>query len=386
MSNPSLDSQLNGLTLHRYPQSKDQSLRAWSAADEYLLDHLAEEIIPKNSRILIINDQFGALSCSLSRYPCSTWTDSFLSKTAIEKNLNLNDIESADIDFINQCNLSIPNNRLFDLIVIRVPKHNSLLEFQLAEIKPFLSRNCKVISAGMSKDIHKSNLKLFERIIGPTKTSLARKKARLIFSEVLERNDNINEIRPMETSFQLSKQRLNIIGMPGVFSRKELDIGSRVLLDHLPETRGKCRLVDLGCGTGVLGTLAAKQNQQLEVTFTDESYLAVESARRTFHFNRTEELAEAHFIVTDVLDGLNNHSYDYVLCNPPFHQQNVQTLSIANKMFKESAKKLTDDGELYVVANRHLKYRPMLSSFFKQVEIISNDSKFIVWRACIPKR
>jgi len=55
-------------------------------------------------------------------------------------------------------------------------------------------------------------------------------------------------------------------------------------------------------------------------------------------------------------------------------------------MFKQSAQKLKDRGELRVVANRHLKYRPMLSQYFKNVKMISDDSKFVVWLAYLPKK
>ncbi|WP_444997899.1 methyltransferase [Aliikangiella sp. IMCC44359] len=54
-------------------------------------------------------------------------------------------------------------------------------------------------------------------------------------------------------------------------------------------------------------------------------------------------------------------------------------------MFKQSAQCLTPNGELRVVANRHLKYQHMLKRYFDKVKSISNDSKFIVWLASAPK-
>ena len=68
-------------------------------------------------------------------------------------------------------------------VLIRIPKTLALLEFQLLRLREVLEPGTKIIATGMVRDIHTSTLKLFERYIGPTRTSLARKKARLVFSE-----------------------------------------------------------------------------------------------------------------------------------------------------------------------------------------------------------
>lgn len=57
--------QLTGcaFSLHRYPIQKNETLQAWDAADEYLIEQLEQKELPTSSRILILNDGFGALSC-----------------------------------------------------------------------------------------------------------------------------------------------------------------------------------------------------------------------------------------------------------------------------------------------------------------------------------
>jgi len=382
---------ISQLNLQRYPETTDSSLRAWNAADEYLFECLREHNFHGGDKILIINDQFGALTCGLINYDPYYWTDSLQSNIAIETNLKSKinrkyASSNSKAIHIDQCDNLIPAELKFDLVIIRVPKHNSLLDFQLKSTVSHIRPNTKIISAGMTKEIHKPNLKLFESIIGTTETSLAMKKARLIFPNLDQTpNYNSNEeiIASCSSQYKIEEHGLVSVGLPGVFSRNSLDIGSRVLLKHMPETKPQQKLIDLGCGTGVLGTYAAKKNPELEVTFTDESWLAVESAKKTFKENINKS---ADFYVTDVLDGLKNNHYDHILCNPPFHQQNVQTLSIANKMFKDSSRKLNSLGELRVVANRHLKYRHHLKQYFEHVESISKDPKFIVWLAKVPKK
>ncbi len=168
----------------------------------------------------------------------------------------------------------------------------------------------------MSKQIHTSTLQLFERIIGPTTTSLAQKKARLIFAAVgadLEIPASDYPVcYPLEgTGFQL-------INHANVFSRDQLDIGTRLLLAHIPASDGYRDIVDLGCGNGVVGLMAAQQNPAATLHFVDESAMAVASAQATLAGSGLAN--PAHFSQGDALSGFPPASADLILCNPPFHQ------------------------------------------------------------------
>ncbi|MGB0495000.1 MAG: methyltransferase [Kangiellaceae bacterium] len=373
---------ISHLSLDRFPKTSDKTLKAWNAADEYLINHIQENFsFDKSTKALIINDQFGALNCSLSNLRSTCWSDSFLSRKAILQNLKNNNLPF-NLTFFDPLANSLESNSTFDLVVLRIPKHNSLLEFQLNSIFRFINDKTIILAAGMTKEIHNSTIAIFEKVIGTTTTSLAKRKARLLFTKFEKSDIEINDTERDLKTYEVKQKKVISYALPGVFSRDSLDIGSRVFLKHLPNTLNNQKLIDLGCGSGILGTVAAKANPSLQITFCDESFLAIESAKITFEKNIGKH---ACFKLTDVLEGLDDKSYDHIICNPPFHQQNVQTLSIANKMFKQSAKKLMPEGELRVVANRHLKYRPMLNSYFKNVDVISKDAKFVVWLATHPR-
>src|SRR5437763_17061765 len=98
-----------------------------------------------------------------------------------------------------------------------------------------------------------------------------------------------------------------VISHAGIFAAEHLDTGTRLLLDHLPRRSGPQRIVDLGCGNGVLGVRAAMENPQAEVTFVDESYRAVVSAQATFRANLGQERA-AQFVVGNGLLHLENNA------------------------------------------------------------------------------
>ena len=88
---PVLDTPFAQLHLIRQPEQQNEPLQAFDAADEYLLNHLAEQNLPKGSRVLVLNDSFGALAISLvgSMHVTSS-SDSFLAIQALEKNLTRN--------------------------------------------------------------------------------------------------------------------------------------------------------------------------------------------------------------------------------------------------------------------------------------------------------
>ncbi len=300
--------------LQRYPLRKKETLRAWDAADEYVLNHLAENKLPQpDSTLLIVNDGFGGLSLPLNNFQPVVMTDSYLSMQAISSNLESNSIDEDAVVVINS--LQAPDSVLnikADIVLIKLPKSLAMLEDQLFRIRPSLDSSTKIIAAGMTKNIHMSTMDLFEKIIGPTKTSLARKKARLIFCDFDKGLKPAENPYPQsyESGYSLGDKELEIINHAAVFSREKLDIGTRLFLENLPVDEKYKTIVDLGCGNGVLGLMAAIKNPAADLIFTDESYMAVESSISNFLsvFNETRE---AEFLQTDCLQGLHDHDHDH---------------------------------------------------------------------------
>jgi len=365
--------------LQRFPLRTKETLRAWDAADEYLLKHLNENaLLTENSSILIINDDFGGLSIPLSQYKPVVMTDSYLSVLAIAENENHNNIESQTITIIDS--LHLPDNELENkpnVVLIKIPKNLSLLEDQLHRLRPLLVSDTKIIAASMSKNIHKSTLALFEKIIGPTKTSLAKKKARLIFSEYdkdLNVGDNPYPYKyPLD--YKLDDVNIEVSNHASVFSTSKLDIGTRFFLENLPAGEQYKTIVDLGCGNGVLGIFSAIKNPQAKIIFTDESYMAVDSAITNFLDIFSEE-REVEFLQTDCLQGIEENSVSLVLCNPPFHQNNAINDYVAWQMFVEAKAVLEVKGELWVIGNRHLAYHAKLKKLFGHCETVASNNKF----------
>jgi 23S rRNA (guanine1835-N2)-methyltransferase len=361
--------------LERNPPN--EYLRAWNAADEYLLQQVNElRVLSRATSILIVNDAFGALSIALADYHPLMMSDSFLARQAMVENLRINGFEEGQIGFDDGL---IEKTQPFDLVVIKIPKSLAMLEHQLYSIRKSLRVETLIIAAGMSRSIHKSTLQLFENIIGPTTTSRARKKSRLIF---VTRDESINEGRsPFPDQFIIEANReYTITSHAGVFSRDRLDNGSRLLIENIPASEHSLQIVDLGCGNGLLGLIAASLNPQATILFTDESYMAVASAQENFIAAFARDRV-ADFKVTNCLQGVADESKDLVLNNPPFHQQNSTGDSIAWQMFIEARRVLKPQGELLVVGNRHLGYHAKLKKLFGNCKLVANNRKFVILKA-----
>ncbi len=370
-----LKSAYGNFQLQRYPQDKKQTLRAWDAADEYLLQYLHELEYPLNerSRILIINDGFGALSIALHPFKPDIQLDSCLAEQGLIKNAQLNNI---DIDQCHRLNSTQSLTGIYDYVLIKVPKSHAWLEDILYKLQPHISPQTAIIAAAMAKNIHSSTLKLFEKIIGQTHTSRATKKARLIFSSFTQNTVKPSPY-PKQFELEINNKTFAISNNANVFSREKLDIGTRFLLENMPPPKPYKNIIDLGCGNGILGLVAAQQNPQATLIFTDESYMAVDSAKTNFE-NAFGSTRAAQFLVTDCLENIEKQSADLVLCNPPFHQNHVVGDHIAWQMFRQAFAVLKPEGELWIVGNHHLAYHSKMKKIFGGYKVVSSNKKFSV--------
>ncbi|MGW7078133.1 methyltransferase [Streptomyces sp. NPDC054866] len=390
--------------LTRFPEDPRDPLRAWSAADAYLLRHLAGEAGPAgetgeaakpvdlSGTVVVVGDRWGALTTALAEHRPTLITDSFLAREATRANVARAGF-APDAVRLSTTDDAPPSR--IDVLLVRVPKSLALLEDQLHRLAPALHAGTVVVGTGMVTEIHTSTLDLFERIIGPTRTSLARQKARLIFSTPDPERDAGPS--PWPRSYVLDADSgagsgLTAVNHAGVFCAERLDIGTRFFLRHLPTGRGASggaeggapggapHIVDLGCGNGVLGTAAAVADPEATVTFIDESYPAVASAEATFRANAAPS-TRAEFIAGDALSAVPAGSVDLVLNNPPFHSHQATTGATAWRMFAGARAALRPGGELWVVGNRHLGYHVKLRRLFGNSQVVASDPKFVVLRA-----
>jgi len=125
--------------------------------------------------------------------------------------------------------------------------------------------------------------------------------------------------------------------------------------------------------------MAAQRCPNAKIDFYDESFMALASAKTNFH--RAFPDRSARFIIDDCMASTAAEHYQVILCNPPFHQQNVVGDFVAQLMFRDAKKALHQGGELWVIGNRHLGYFNNLKRLFGNCFAIAANNKFVVLKA-----
>ncbi|MDE1230399.1 methyltransferase [Vibrio aestuarianus] len=363
------------LSLHRFPKRTNETLQAWDAGDEYVINYVEEQGLDAGKRILILNDSFGALSCWFSQnHHVTMMSDSFISHRGTLKNLHNNG--GNEIELLTTMD-DIPQH--IDLVLFQLPKSNRHLIWQLVQLRNQLPTSCPVIAVNKAKEIHTSTLKLFEKYLGETTTSLAWKKHRLVF--FVPNCTPIQEVNSF-VEWDVDGESIHLKNLPNVYSGESLDLGARFLLQHLPQDPNLRHVIDLGCGNGVLSVKMGQLNPQARITCVDESFMAVESARQNLMDNLGED-RNIQCITNNCLDGFKQDSAFLVLCNPPFHQQQTITDHIAWQMFCDAKHVLNKGGQLLVIGNRHLGYDVKLARLFgqDQVKTVATNNKFVILQA-----
>jgi len=160
---------------------------------------------------------------------------------------------------------------------------------------------------------------------------------------------------------------------PGVFSWRELDTASRLLLESL-QLDHPARLADVGCGYGIIGLYLARRHPSCEVTMVDVDTLACDCARQTLALNRVST-AQVH--LGDGLQGLGQN-YDAIVSNPPFHTGHNVNLQMTHQLIVEAHAACALGGHLALVANRFLPYDRAMRQRFGNVTTLAETSRFRV--------
>lgn len=184
-----------------------------------------------------------------------------------------------------------------------------------------------------------------------------------------------SESRPAECAFTYRGIGMTFVTDAGVFSRGEVDNGTRALLEALPEEMDG-EILDLGCGWGVIGISVALKWPEARVTMADVNLRALELARKNAEKNR----AGVTCAESDGMEAFMGKAFDAVITNPPIRAGK----QVIYKMFADAAECLKPGGALYLVIRKQqgaescLKY---LQTLYPRVEKLDRSGGFWVLKA-----
>lgn len=369
--------------------------REITPAERLLAEHAR---LPGAGRILLLNARHGALAVALWRdHPgCELWLmdSSALALHLARQTLELNEV--CDARIWGEIDLPPVTHHTFDAVVIQAPKSRKLLRRWLALAGMALCEGGLLFIGGENDGGVRAAIADAEALFGEAAV-LGYKKgsrvARLVKSPgSAPAPDWLDEegIAPgswMEYEMEVpagpgkDPHRLRLSTLPGVFALGKLDEGTRLLLETAPIPSGG-RVLDLGCGCGVIG-LAAALGGAAWVDLVDVDLYALAAARRNL------ERCQVANAAVSAGDGLlplqpalaNSSRYDLILSNPPFHSGQGVDYGMTHAFIDLSRQALAPGGELWLVANRFIPYRRQLEAAFRRVDCPAGDGRFQVLRA-----
>jgi 16S rRNA (guanine1207-N2)-methyltransferase len=366
--------------LKRWPDLEAPELVAVDSADRLLLTELEREVRADptllEGDLVVIGDNYGALTlgaiAGLGFKTVRVHQDALSGELALANNAK----QTGVIDFTN-FDLDADLVEGARIVVMRLPRALDQLEQWCALIAANADEDVHVLAGGRIKHMSLGMNDAMRQYFGSVVASLAVQKSRVL------RAKKPNEVAAAAALTQWPKRKrydnidMTVCAQGGVFSSINLDIGTRELLAVIDQTPADAeRIIDFGCGTGILATGIAKLRPSAQVIASDQSAAAVESARETIAANELQ--SQITVVRDDALSTQPDASADLILFNPPFHSGAAVHADTSVRLFEDAGRVLRPGGELWVVANRHLDYRAVLDRAVGQTRLVSSSPKFTV--------
>lgn len=261
-----------------------------------------------------------------------------------------------------------------DLVLLYWPKAKAEAEYLLAMLMAKLGEDTEIVVVGENRSGVKSIEKMFKPYGPITKFDSAR-RCSFYWGKCLNQPQPF-DMQQWFKNYQVNyhNHQLTIKSLPGVFSHGQFDIGSQLLLDTLPVLSGK--VLDFGCGAGVIGSVMAILNPSIELEMCDISALAVESSKETLAANGLK----GNVFASDVYSDTSN-DYKFIISNPPFHAGLDTSYSATETLLAQAPNYQNTHGELLIVANSFLKYQPIIEKAFGNCETLNKTNKFAIYHA-----
>ena len=363
--------------LSREPDLDAPELAAFDAADELLLATGAERIRALGpGELVVIGDRHGALALGaagvLGARGVRVHQDPILGEQALARNaarLGLADEVSAH---------PLGEELLADarLVLVQLPRGLDALAEIAWTIARFADPAVAVLAGGRVKHMTRSMNDVLGQYFSEVSAGLGARKSRVLTA----RHPRPAGECPFPRWGTDPDLAFRLAAFGATFGGPTLDHGSRLLLAGLADAApGARRIVDLGSGTGVLAVSAALARPDAEVIATDQSEAAVRATRLTAEEAGVADRVRVHR--ADALAAVPDGWADLILLNPPFHSGALVHAGVGQRLIRACARALAPGGELRLVHNSHLGYRPLVERVIGPTRQIARDRTFTVLAA-----
>lgn len=332
-----------------------------------ILERSAELFAGK--RVLLVNPSADSLTVHIPAQ-WHAWTWDYAVWLALNAQL-----DAEHLSFSHLC----PNVSDLDAAVLVMPKALERAEYALAQIIPLLPAGCPLFLVGEKKGGITRAEKLVQPYADHAQKLDSARHCQLWRAQVTGQSAPF-VLAEWQKHFTLefNDQSVELVSLPGVFSHGRLDEGSQLLLEESkPLPNGK--VLDFGCGAGVLATVLSRRNPHSQFELVDVDALALYCAAQTLQRNAVE----AEVYPSDGLSDVHGR-LAAVVSNPPFHTGIKHDTSIAERFFEQVTRNLLPRGELRIVANGFLKYPALIETHIGPCQVLRQNNRFKVYSAIAP--
>lgn len=182
---------------------------------------------------------------------------------------------------------------------------------------------------------------------------------------------------PQTWTFQLRGRLFTFTTDSGVFSKKEVDFGSRLLIESFKQPEIEGDFLDVGCGYGPIGLSIAKDFPERKVEMIDINERAIELANKNKAINQVDNVV---IYQSDLFEHVGNKMFAAILTNPPIRAGK----SVVYAIFEQSFAHLLPDGELWIVIQKKQgapSALEKLQSLFSEVEVVEKKKGYYIIKA-----
>jgi 16S rRNA (guanine1207-N2)-methyltransferase len=266
----------------------------------------------------------------------------------------------------------------FEVVLLRLPKAKDEQEMAAHACLSVLAPDGRLVVYGGNQEGIRSAATILEGLCGAVATLAKRGHGRVL---AVARPAQSTRLRTSLSAWrataalEIGGQRRQWITYPGVFAAGRVDEGTALLMGALPPLWERARVLDFGCGSGLIGAAALCQSRAIALDALDSDSVALEAVR--------ENLPSARCVLGTSLGAVAATRYDAILSNPPLRQGVAEDHTLVEHLIAEAPAHLLAGGALQIVVQRRVPLEGRLAQHFASVAIAAETGRYRVWRACV---
>jgi 16S rRNA (guanine1207-N2)-methyltransferase len=301
------------------------------------------------------------------------------------RSLAVNEVANGEV-FVGHGSAPLPRDLRADVVAIRIPQEKLALLQLMHDAFEILHTGGRCYLAGATNEGAKTAAKTLEQLFGNAGVLAHDSGHRLVVAH--KRSEAPASLEGLDSPYlardvfhqldaTLRGRRFSLFTRPGVFSWDHVDEASELLATEMIIQPGES-VLDLGCGYGTLGIVAAALSGTGRVRMVDADSEAVRCAATSAN---AAGLANASVLMSDVASAVSNERFDVVVTNPPFHIGKATELDVPLEFIREAWEVLHSGGRMYLVANRTLPYERAIKHRFGNIMTVHDGRRFKVLSA-----